>query len=67
MMRRISAIVLFGILTASSFAKDKSKHTLPIYVLQARTVAVIIDPKAGFPSTTRGPTKQPARMSNPRC
>ena len=35
------------LLLVPSFAKDKSKTTLPYYVLHARTVSVVIDPDAG--------------------
>jgi hypothetical protein len=31
-----------------AFAKDKTKNTLPAYVLQAKTVAIVIDPNAGM-------------------
>jgi hypothetical protein len=45
---RYIAVVAAGVLLASfTFAKDKPKSTLPTYVLQARTVSVIIDPDAG--------------------
>lgn len=39
------AAMLF--LVPSGFAKDKTKPTMPAYVLTARTVAVVIDPDAG--------------------
>jgi hypothetical protein len=42
------AVMSAGLLTATvSLAKDKPKSTLPTYVLQARTVFVVIDPDAG--------------------
>jgi hypothetical protein len=45
---RYIAVVAAGVLLASfAFAKEKPKSTLPTYVLQARTVSVIIDPDAG--------------------
>ena len=45
---RSIAVLAAGVLLASfTFAKGKSKSTLPTYVLQARTVSVVIDPDAG--------------------
>jgi hypothetical protein len=47
MKRHLSALVAVGLLTvAPALAKSKDK-TLPPYILQARTVAVVIDPGAG--------------------
>jgi hypothetical protein len=46
--RRLVAAISAGlILPFLAMAKDKPKSTLPTYVLQARTVSVIIDPTAG--------------------
>jgi hypothetical protein len=46
--RRLVAAISAGLLLPClAMAKDKSKSTLPTYVLQARTVAVVIDPGAG--------------------
>src|SRR5215471_1801 len=42
------AIFAFGSLT---FAKDKNKKVLPAYVLNARTVLVMVEPDAGAPVT----------------
>jgi hypothetical protein len=48
MSKRASAVVVAGLLLATiGFAKNKAKSTLPLYVLEARTVAVVIDPDAG--------------------
>jgi hypothetical protein len=49
MQRHALAVAMAtGLLLPSfTFAKDKPKSTLPTYVLQARTVAVVIDPSAG--------------------
>jgi hypothetical protein len=48
MPKRSSALfVLSLLLTTFGFSKDKTKSTLPPYVLHARTIAVIVDPKAG--------------------
>lgn len=48
MAKRVPALFVMSLLVAFGFAKDKAKNTLPAYVLQAHTVAVIIDPKAGI-------------------
>jgi hypothetical protein len=49
MPRRAFAVaIVAGLLLPSlALAKDKTKSTLPAYVLQARTVVVLIDPTAG--------------------
>jgi hypothetical protein len=44
-----SLIVLPALVTAPAIAKDKNKSSLPAYVLQARTVLVVIYPDAGEP------------------
>jgi len=46
---RASAVFALSLLLATSaLAKDKAKRTLPPGVLQARTIAVIVDPDAGI-------------------
>jgi hypothetical protein len=48
MSKRAPAPLTLGLLlTPLVFAKDKPKSTLPAYVLHARTIVVIVDPKAG--------------------
>ena len=47
-MTRVSTLIAVCLLATLGFAKDKKKNTLPTYVLRAQTVAVIIDPTAGF-------------------
>ncbi len=48
MPKRVSALFVLSLLVTFGFAKDKTKNVLPDYVLQAKTVAVIIDPNAGI-------------------
>jgi hypothetical protein len=48
MVKRASAVFLLSLLATCGFAKDKTKNILPAYVLQAKTVAVVIDPSAGI-------------------
>jgi len=48
MGRRASTLFLMCLVASVGFAKDKNKGVLPVYVLQAHTVAVIIDPSAGI-------------------
>jgi hypothetical protein len=48
MVKRASTIFLLSLLATWGFAKDKNKNLLPLYVLQAKTVAIVIDPNAGF-------------------
>jgi hypothetical protein len=47
MSKLASALLAVSLLVSPGFAKDK-KNTLPAYVLNAKTVAVIIDPHAGI-------------------
>ena len=49
-MKNRASTLFAGILllVSSGFAKDKTKPTVPAYVLRARTVAVIVDPTAGI-------------------
>jgi hypothetical protein len=48
MQKRIAAFFVVGLLIATcAVAKNKTQKTLPDYILQARTVAVLVDPKAG--------------------
>jgi len=44
----LSALIL-ALVSTPSLAKDKKKPSLPAYVLQARTVRVVVDPEAGEP------------------
>jgi hypothetical protein len=51
MQRRVSAAVAIGLLLvvgAFAFAKNKSDKSLPPYIVNAHTVAVMIDPNAGL-------------------
>lgn len=48
MVKRASTLFLLGLLVTLGYAKDKTKNILPAYVLQAKTVAVVIDPSAGI-------------------
>jgi hypothetical protein len=48
MLRRASALLGLTLLVTFGFAKDKTKSILPAYVLNAHTVAIIIDPHAGI-------------------
>jgi hypothetical protein len=49
MPKRVCFSFTLGLLiTLTGFAKDKTKAELPGYVLHAQTVAVMIDPNAGF-------------------
>lgn len=47
-MRRAATLFVLCLVATLGFAKDKNKSVLPAYVLQAHTVAVVIDPSAGI-------------------
>lgn len=50
MFLRVSAVLALGsLLLVPTFAKNKKKSLLPGYILQARTVRIVIDPDAGEP------------------
>jgi hypothetical protein len=48
MLRRASVLLGLSLLVSFGFAKDKTKNILPAYVLNAHTVAIIIDPHASI-------------------
>jgi hypothetical protein len=48
MPKRLSTLIAVSLVVTFGFAKDKTKGTLPPYVLHARTVAVIIDRTANM-------------------
>jgi hypothetical protein len=48
MAKRLSTFIALSFVVALGFAKEKTKNTLPAYVLHAQTVAVIVDPSAQF-------------------
>jgi hypothetical protein len=48
MRKRVPTLIAVCLLATLGFAKDKKKNILPTYVLRAQTVAIIIDPNAGF-------------------
>jgi hypothetical protein len=48
MRTRLTTLIAVCLLATMGFAKDKKKNILPTSVLRAQTVAVIIDPTAGF-------------------
>ena len=52
MLFRMRVVILFVLAFSSlAIAGDKKKILLPAYVLQARTVLVLIDPSAGTSTT----------------
>jgi hypothetical protein len=61
MRMRIATIVSLGLLVSGlSVAKDKKKAILPDYVLQAHTVAVVVDPDAPVSALHPNDNKQAA-------
>ena len=54
MSSRLSALLCLILLTSPSFAKDKKKSTLPAFVLNAQTVAVIVNPGSEVPLGSPG-------------
>lgn len=52
-MRSRASFLLIAVLSIlpSGFAKDKTKVSLPTYILRAKTVSVLIDPNAGVELT----------------
>ena len=46
--RQTMVLVAILLMAGAGSARDKSKGNLPAYVLQARTVSILIDPQAGI-------------------